>query len=479
MSIFTARPARVHLAGSQDHDLYGLFSFAPPKIDAKARAPLNLSLILDRSGSMEGEKMDFVRKSVVKLLELLEPTDRVSIILFNDYVHDLAEPTLVTMDARRELIQRVLGVWASGGTNLSGGLLQGLSVTQKHVTSEGVSRAMLFTDGQANVGVLDTAGIVKIALEMRGSVGISTFGYGDGYNAELLAQLAQNASGGTYYIDSPDRILTAFGTELGGLISTFGQNVEVRLKPNEGVTIVEVLNDVDVSGPDADGHFVVKCEDLLADHPVHLAVRLAVTKRDQIFPRDVSLVHAIARFINLPAAKADEATTALKVRFVKDSEADATDDKDVMAEVALHRVVAAQAIAIKLANAGDFAQASSVLRCCAEAVEADSADAAAMARGTVNYVSNESVFQRGGGKQYSYASNNVIRTRRSGMKGMSLGGVQLDSFASPQQTATADLFNAPPAPVPLIEQVVPPTVAPAPEPPKPSSPTKSRSRSKW
>jgi hypothetical protein len=173
------------------------------------------------------------------------------------------------------------------------------------------------------------------------------------------------------------------------------------------------------------------------------------------------------------------------VRFVKDSEADTTDDKDVMAEVALHRVVAAQAEAINLANAGQYTEASSVLRCCAESVEADSADAAAMARGTVNYVSSQSVFEGGGGKQYSYATNNVLRTRRSGLKGQSLGGVQMDSFNSPQQVATANVFApAPQAPTPLIEPnvvahvAVPPTVA-VPTPPAPSSPTKSRSRNKW
>lgn len=499
MSLFNATPSRFKLNHTIDNTLHALFSFAPPKMDEKERAPLNLSLVIDRSGSMAGAKLDYVRKSCVKLIELLKDTDSISIVAFDTEVNLVADVTECTAVNKAALIAKVNGIHSGSSTNLSGGLFQGLALTTvKAAMAKGpvVSRVLLFTDGQQNAGVVDPVKLATMALELRGSVGIATFGYGSDYNASLLQALAQN--GGHYYIDSPDKILTAFGTELGALTTTFAQNVEVRLKPGDDVVIEEVLNDLTVSGPDADGHFVVKCDDLMAEQPYQVVVKLTAKKRDNIFPRETTLLTAAAKFMNLALTKQDEAFAALKVQFVNAGEEDAKDDSVVMNEVGVQLVVKAQVASLQRASAGDYDGAVKCMVDVGVAVQDFAPEAFKMANASKGMVETRTSFMRGGEVQMR-ATNNVLRSRRGAMKGMMLGGVDLhNAYASVGESGTAALFEEPKPSVGVGVGVVPmvgaatslyldpasagaAAVGVAPvvlTPPAPASPVKTRSK-RW
>lgn len=404
--MFIARPSRAKLNHTVSNEIYGLFTFSPPKMAEKDRAPVDISLVLDHSGSMAYQKLDFVRKSCVKLVELLKDTDTVSVVLFESRVTVLAERVLCTAEGKTKLIGLINQVRDMGGTNLSGGLFKGLEYVAG--PKEGVVRkCLLFTDGKANEGELDTTRLARMALEMRNRTGISTFGYGSGYDADLLSALAQN--GGTYFIDAPDKILTAFGTEFGGLVSTFGQNVEVFLKPSEGVEIVEVLNDVDVEAKD--GGVLVKCDDLLAELPYHVAVKLKVKDRDNAFPRETTLVTAKTKFANLLTAKLDELTASIKVNFVKPSEED-QDDKAVMEEIAIYMVAKAQVEAMKMADMGNYDGAQVFMAACADSVRNISEDASQVAAGTVAFLGQDSY--QVGGKHTVGSTYKKMSSRRGG-----------------------------------------------------------------
>lgn len=450
MSLLKATPSRAKINHTIDNELYALFTFTPPKMAAVERAPLDLALVLDHSGSMAGEKLDYVRKSCVKLIELLKDTDTVSIVLFESHVTLLAPPTKCTPDGKAELIRRANEVHTAGGTNLSGGLFKGVEFVAG--AKEGcVRKCLLFTDGQANEGLVDPDKLTKTALELRQGTGISTFGYGSGYNADLLAKLAQN--GGTYFIDTPDKILTAFGTELGGLISTFGQNVEMRLHPGEDVEIEEVLNDLTVDedggkspGTSASTDLIVHCEDLLAEQPYYVAVKLKAKPRANTFPRDVTLVSASVKFMNLAEGKLDECGAKVAVRFVKPGEEDTTDDADVMKQIGVFQVAAAQQQAINMMNVGNYAGAGVYMSEVMHRVVDYSPDAAKIAAGTVALCSEDAYMR--GGHQLLRTSAKAMYSNRGGLAGQSLGGVELDCFASPVQSSTAGAFTGTPDVVP-------------------------------
>jgi len=286
---------------------------------------------------------------------------------------------------------------------------------------------MIFTDGHANEGITDMEKLRGAALEYRAGIGISSFGYGRDHNEKLLHGISQD--GEFYFIDSPDKILTAFGAELGGLISTYAQNVVLTLTPAEGVEIVEVLNDLNVK--DADGKVVVECDDLLAEQEYAVVIRAKVAKRDNAHPRAVTLVKGEVSYLDVAEAKKVTTKVALKVKFVVSGKEDTKDDPKVMDEVALQMAVAAQNQAIKLADQGDFLGSRGVLHDAAAVLRGlgtvKSANLAAVQDGLASdNFGSQAVYLAGGSSEVRSMTKGLSRRRMasSGQK----GGVQMDAM---------------------------------------------------
>jgi Ca-activated chloride channel family protein len=364
---FVATPAKKKIAHDQENELYATFSFFPPKMENDERALLDISVAMDRSGSMGTEKMEAAKQSLQKLVDHLKPDDTLGVVVFDSTVDIVFEPMKMTAENKGVAKQKISQIQSRSATNLSGGLFKALDFLKGMEKAEGrVRKCLVFTDGQANNGISDPKQLAEAALEYRAGIGISSFGYGRDHNAELLSEISQDGS--FYFIETPDKILHAFGTELGGLVSTFAQNVELRLTPGEGVQIDEVLNDLTVNqdggqtpGTTPSTAVIVTCDDLLADLEYHVVVRLKTDSRKNLHPRDTTLVTAKAKFVNLVSKQPQEETCALKVRFVKPEEADTEDDKKVMHEVAIQTTANAVAQAAVLANSGQYIQAQNMM----------------------------------------------------------------------------------------------------------------------
>jgi Ca-activated chloride channel family protein len=426
-SIFKGTPARTKLAHDQDNQLFALFSFYPPAMDNdEERASLDIAVALDRSGSMGSDKMEGAKQSLLKLVDHLKQDDTLSVTTFDSQIDVAFEQTKMTAANKNLARQAIRDIHARGATNLSGGLFKALDFLKSQEKKDGrIRKCLVFTDGQANNGISNPKQLAEAALEYRAGIGISSFGYGNDHHSVLLDEISQDGS--FYFIDTPDKILVAFGTELGGLVSTWGQNVELRLKAGDGVKIDEVLNDltVDVEGasgkPGFSGDDIVRvtCDDLLASMEYHVAVKLALEKRDKVFPRDTSLVTATAKFVNCVTKKQEELTFTLKARFVKPDEADEKDDEKVMAEVALQKTASSIAEASRLADAGNFKGAQDVMQAqvffCSAIGDADMANAGqALSANYANqgvYTANSSRL-KGGGR--------MMRKRAGGASGQSM-----------------------------------------------------------
>jgi hypothetical protein len=350
-------------------------------------------------------------------------------------------------------------------------LFKGLEFLRNN-DSKAVQKCLLFTDGEANQGIVDPDELAKRALEFRKGAGISTFGYGDGYNSALLTKLAQGGS--AHYIDSPDKIMTAFALELGELVSIFAQNVEIAFKAGDGVEIVEVLNDLTVE--EKDGVVRVLCDDLIAEQPYRVVLRLKTEKRDNVFPRDTTLVTADTKFLNLKTNAMDHLNTSLKVRFVDPTEADKDEDPAVAAHVGLFIAAKIQKTAIEYAAAGDYVMgAAFVDRERNNHYVQYSADAMNMVDALPGCVSSSASFE---------ASQNVLRStvkglyKQSGAAGQSVGA----SYTASQQRmrrrfeGTASENPAPAAPV---VPAVPVPPAPESAPSEKKGVAKTRQKRSW
>ncbi|MDP8910090.1 MAG: VWA domain-containing protein [Chloroflexota bacterium] len=215
-----------------------------PASGTAERAPINMALVLDRSGSMQGDKLAYVRQAAAHVLDLLDERDRVAVVTYDDQVASLAPSQRMDPDTRRALAERIRAIRTGGRTNLSGGWLQGCQEIAAHQREEYLNRALLMTDGLANEGITDVEELARHARELRlRGISTSTFGVGLDFNEEFLEMLADAGGGHFYYIERPRQIAAMFQREFGELLTVVAREAVLSVPIPKGVS-VELLGDV-------------------------------------------------------------------------------------------------------------------------------------------------------------------------------------------------------------------------------------------
>lgn len=211
--------------------------------DAPARrAPINVSLVLDRSGSMSGAPLEEAKAAAQRFASFLGLEDRLSVVVFDDIVETIFGPAPAGDTAAADAIAQI----ASGGsTNLSGGWLKGLEHVKRGMV-DGTNRVILLTDGQANQGVTDLGRLVAMSAgALQDRVSTSCIGFGAAFNEQLLEPMAREAGGNYWFVESEDQMTGIFESEIEGLVALSAQNVEVEVSLSHpkaaGVTFMQSI----------------------------------------------------------------------------------------------------------------------------------------------------------------------------------------------------------------------------------------------
>ncbi len=201
-----------------------------------ARTPMNLCLVIDRSGSMEGPPLDYAKQACSYVVDLLTPNDVLSIVTFEETVDVLMAPQRVT---NKQPIKDGIARLMPGNTT---NLYDGLSLAaQQLMTTQETSRAtrmVVLSDGDPTAGIKDFSALVAHAGEIKSrGITVTFLGFGPDYNEELLASMAKKAGGNYYFIPRPELIPEVFRTELEKLMTTVARNLTLRLKLSRWVNM--------------------------------------------------------------------------------------------------------------------------------------------------------------------------------------------------------------------------------------------------
>lgn len=212
-------------------EVYLYIELKAAKVEPKGeRAPLNISLVIDRSGSMSGDNLDYAKKAADFVVQNLNKDDYLSIVQYDDVVDLVAASGLVK--DKNALHQKIKGIQAGGMTNLSGGMMKGYQEVKSTKRDGFVNRVLLLSDGLANVGITGNDQLKDIARKQfrENGMGLSAFGLGQGFNEELMTGLAEHGGANYYFIEAPDQIPQIFAQELEGLLSVVAQNTVLEVE---------------------------------------------------------------------------------------------------------------------------------------------------------------------------------------------------------------------------------------------------------
>jgi len=203
---------------------------------AGRRAPLNLCLVIDRSGSMEGAPLQFAKEACSFVIDLLGPQDVLSIVTFDETVQTLMNPQNVT--DKHAVKQGLQQLSAGYTTDLYAGMQQAAGLLLERKGAGRTTRMVVLTDGEPTSGITGYTELTEFAGNLKQQGVTCTFlGFGPEYNEELLAGMAKRATGNYYYIAQPHMIPEVFGKEINKLLGTAATNLRLSVKTARWVTL--------------------------------------------------------------------------------------------------------------------------------------------------------------------------------------------------------------------------------------------------
>jgi Ca-activated chloride channel family protein len=320
------------------------------------RAPVNLSLVIDKSGSMAGDKLERAKDAAMMVLDRLQPDDTISVITYDSTVNVLVPSTKATdTGGIREDIDRM---YARGSTALYDGVAAGLQEVGSAFDPKRVNRIILLSDGQANVGPQSPAELGQLGTTAAGQgITISTIGLGLGYNEDLMSELAMRSDGNHAFAETGEDLAGIFAHELGDVMSVVAQDVDIDVQFGDGIVPVRAI------GRDAaikDGAAHVTIGQLYAAQSKHVVFEVTVPAGTAGATLDLADVDVT--YTSLVSEKPGTGRATVGVGFTTDATVVAAkEDKAVMASAVEAIATFNNDRAVAMRDAGNIAEARQLL----------------------------------------------------------------------------------------------------------------------
>lgn len=328
-----------------------------PLEQTAARSPINLAVVIDRSGSMAGDKIERAKEAAMMLVDRLGPNDILSVITYDDGVDVLVPATRVSDG---EHIKAMISqLYVGGSTALFAGVSKGISEVRKFVDPRRVNRVILLSDGQANVGPSTPQELGRLGMSAgKEGISITTIGIGLGYNEDLMSQLALKSDGNHAFAANAADLSRLFDSELGDVLSVCAKGVVVQIDFQGGVRPLRALNrDVEIHGTSA----TFALNQVYAKQEKYVLFEVEVDPGKAGTERDV--VMATAKFKNRDGSEASPVKVSQRLGFTTAAkDVDAKEDKAVAVAVTESIAVENNRVAIELRDQGKIEEAKQRLQ---------------------------------------------------------------------------------------------------------------------
>ena len=230
-------------------------------INAK-RLPLNIAIVIDRSGSMAGAKMKYAKEAAKTIIDKLTPEDFVSVVMY-DHEVTVIQPSVHPL-LKDSIKKKIDAIEERGSTNLWGGSEKGYEQVKKSFTPDYVNRVLLISDGLATSGLTNARIIQNKVRQYKDEEGItlSTFGVGLDYNEVLMTDMAESGAGNYYFINDLDKMASIFEKEINGLAAIATKDATLTIEVPTSIQLNKVYaHKADIK----DNRISIKFRDLFAN----------------------------------------------------------------------------------------------------------------------------------------------------------------------------------------------------------------------
>ena len=344
---------------------------APVAAKTAERQPIDVAFVLDRSGSMGGEKIVLARDAVLQGLAMLQPRDRFAVVAYDNMIDLVVPLTQASAEARANAERRLREIDARGSTDLGGGWLKGCQQLAEAPNRAATARCLLMSDGQANQGITDPNELERHARELRDhGLVTSTFGVGGDFDERLMSAMARAGGGHGYFIQRARQVGDLLTSELGESLEVVASNAHLSIALPDQAEL-EVLNDFDVSQERGTAH--VRLGHLVSGQSVTVVLKLRLPGGNE--GHRVSL----GVRVNADDSAIDAAPVESSWTWASHGDNDAQPrDRQVDLEVATVYAARARREALELNRQGDFRGARRKLEQVAARIERYAGDSHAL-----------------------------------------------------------------------------------------------------
>jgi Ca-activated chloride channel family protein len=332
----------------------GLTGFELP--DSRSRAPVNLAIVLDRSSSMSGEKIQRAKEAAIMVVDRLRDDDIVAVVSYDSVVEVLVPATRAS--EREHIRNKIRALDARGMTALFAGVSKGAQELRKFLSGDHVNRVILLSDGQANVGPASPNELGHLGMTLaKEGISVTTLGLGLGYNEDLMSQLAMKSDGNHAFVAEAAELARVFDAELGDVLAVVAQEVTVKVQVPAGMRPVRVLGrEAEIRGQTT----IVALNQLYARQERHFLLEVEIPPGAPGVSRDLATVDV--SYANMLTKTTDRLSTLVTVAYAGTlAEVEARTNKDVMV-AAVEAIANEQSrVAVVLRDEGKVQQAQKVL----------------------------------------------------------------------------------------------------------------------